>query len=80
MGGSLPRDDGGLEKLPLGMPEVSDMKWTESLAVGSKEFTEQVQARITKRRETECLEKDGSWIFRETGSVVRLWNEIGDSK
>ena len=45
-----------------------DMKWTESLAVGTKELTEEVQARITKRRETERFEKDGSWILRETGS------------
>ncbi len=45
-----------------------DMKWTESLAVGSKGFVEEVQARIPKRRETHFVETDGSWILREAGN------------
>jgi hypothetical protein len=41
--------------------------WTESLAVGSVSFLEQIQPRISSRRKTEMVETAGDlWILQET--------------
>jgi hypothetical protein len=40
--------------------------WTESLAVGSNSFVEQIQPLIMSRRETEIVETDWKlWVSRE---------------
>lgn len=41
--------------------------WTESLAVGSREYVEKIQPLIVSRRETEVTEKaEGVWLLEET--------------
>ena len=43
--------------------------WTESLAVGSREFVERMQPRITSRRQTETVATGAqTWALREEPS------------
>ena len=40
-------------------------KWTESLAVGSQSFVENLDAKIRNRRQTEVLAEGGTWVLHE---------------
>jgi putative transposase len=40
-------------------------KWTNSLAVGSRAFIEDLESRMRNRQVTDCCEQDGSWVLRE---------------
>src|SRR5262245_20187177 len=39
--------------------------WTDSLAVGSQEFVETMEAKVRNRQETHYLQEGSSWILRE---------------
>ena len=45
--------------------------WTEALAVGSREFVEEVEPQIATRREMEIVESEPGWILRETSMPYR---------
>ncbi len=40
-------------------------KWTSSLAVGSREFTEGIEVRLRNRQTSECCEEGDVWVLRE---------------
>jgi putative transposase len=42
-----------------------EAKWTESLAVGSQSFVENLQTRMRNRRQTKVLAEGGSWMLQE---------------
>jgi hypothetical protein len=42
-------------------------RWTQSLAIGSRDFINDIQPLILSRRETEIRQEDsGLWVLRET--------------
>lgn len=48
-------------------PVKREVCWTESLAVGSREFLEQIQPWVLSRQETEIVEsaEDKVWVLQE---------------
>ena len=52
-----------------------DPKWTESLAVGSQHFVEQVENLMRNRQTMEVCQDDGTWVLREShGSIFEAEN------
>ena len=47
-----------------------EAKWTESLAVGSQSFVENLERRIRNRQQTEMLSEGQTWVLRENYGPV----------
>jgi hypothetical protein len=45
--------------------------WTEALAVGSRDFVEELEPHVATRRETEIVESETGWVLRDASTPYR---------
>lgn len=55
-----------------------DPKWTEAIAVGSRDFVHQAESRIKGRRHLEIVSDQGDWVLKEVESPYSVRGQEGD--